>query len=491
MWNTILFAICCSVALLNAADLYPPNQANAANWNPKIEVLSDRGTALLEQLFADFTNIDIQIVSSPTDIWTESPIYVDSLNSIIFSAPGGDGKLYRYDLDAEETSIFIESAGVFGGTYDGAIPFAECKECGPNGMTIGLQGYEDYVIMNQLALARVIAFDPSSVDANNVIVIADNYNGTILNSPNDITLSPDKDALYFTDPIFGLQRDGDSSLVETFARSALGFQGVYRVDYQDVVDGITEPVLITDGMDGPNGLAVTNDNEYLIVSNTAEMSGELVPFWNVYAIQSDYALQTSIDFASYNLSFNATNAVPIPLCDGMEVFNDEILLAACPNGLCVIDLTNLELVGRLTLNQLISNLYIVDDLVYVTSAGNVFTIQLTGSAVFDEPTSTEAAESTATTEDDDQPDSACTIIAYVAFVAAACNFMSAGNVFTIQLTGSAVDIYEPSSTVDFDEPTSTEAAGSTATTEDDDQPDSACTIIAYVAFVAAACNFMA
>merc|ERR1712087_899154 len=101
------------------------------------------------------------------------------------------------------TSVFLADAGVFGGIYDRDIPIDECLECGANGMNIGLKGMEDRLIINQLALGRVIAIDPLDPDADDIIVLADEFNSVPFNSPNDIALSPDRKSVYFTDPTFG------------------------------------------------------------------------------------------------------------------------------------------------------------------------------------------------------------------------------------------------------------------------------------------------
>ena len=101
-------------------------------------------------------------------------------------------------------------------------------------------------------------------------------------------------------------------------------------------------------MSGPNGLAVTNDNKYLIVA----------------------PLKETIDF---NMKWN----VDVPLADGMEIYNDEILLAICPNGICLIDLKCFKIVGRLSIDHLISNIHVYDGYIYVTGADNLFRIKLT------------------------------------------------------------------------------------------------------------------
>eukprot|EP01083_Nonionella_stella_P272593 924480_1 len=242
--------------------------------------------------------------------------------------------IIKKNLHTKTTTLFIENAGEFGGIYDqnthGNIPLHECSECGPNGMTIGINGLENHIILNQLALNRVIAFDPTDINEDNIIIIADNYKGTQLNSPNDITITNNGKYIYFTDPTFGLQKDGDTGFTNSFSRSALGFQGVYRID----ADDINNAILVVNDMEGPNGLAVTNDNKYLIIANTGSVNG-WKPYWNIYKIKCNnkneyYKLYKTIYFNMGILEWNSWK-VGAPLTDGMEVYNDEILLAVCPN----------------------------------------------------------------------------------------------------------------------------------------------------------------
>ena len=63
--------------------------------------------------------------------------------------------------------------------------------------------------------------------------------------------------------------------------------------------------------------------------------------------RNKYELRERIDFEWDKLEWNS-NKVEHPLVDGMEVFNDSILLAVSPNGICVIELYSLAIAGRMT-----------------------------------------------------------------------------------------------------------------------------------------------
>jgi gluconolactonase len=79
------------------------------------------------------------------------------------------------------------------------------------------------------------------------------YRGKRLNSPNDLVFRSDG-ALYFTDPPFGLPKFAADP------RKELPFSGVYVL--RD--DGLT---LLTDELSGPNGIALSPDEQYLYVGN--------------------------------------------------------------------------------------------------------------------------------------------------------------------------------------------------------------------------------
>lgn len=151
------------------------------------------------------------------------------------------------------------------------------------------------------------------------------------------------------------------------------------MNIDDIRKGDTEPQLVVNDMMGPNGLAITNDNKYLIVSNTGTENG-WAPFWNVYQRHNNkknelYKLKKTIIFNT-QLAWNGF-VIPVPLADGMKIYNNDILLAVCPNGICLIDLKKLEIVGRLTIDHLISNIHVHNGYIYVTGADNLFRIKLT------------------------------------------------------------------------------------------------------------------
>jgi gluconolactonase len=94
----------------------------------------------------------------------------------------------------------------------------------------------------------------------NISVVADNFEGKRLNSPNDVVVKSDG-SIWFTDPPFGLLGNYEGKV----AQAELG-QNVYRVD------GITGAISIVEAdVLGPNGLCFSPDESilYLVESRTS------------------------------------------------------------------------------------------------------------------------------------------------------------------------------------------------------------------------------
>ncbi|MBN2308894.1 MAG: SMP-30/gluconolactonase/LRE family protein, partial [Candidatus Hydrogenedentes bacterium] len=84
-----------------------------------------------------------------------------------------------------------------------------------------------------------------------VTVLADRYQGKLLNSPNDVVVRSDS-SIYFTDPPYGLEK----------RPAELEFSGVYLLP----PDG--ELRLVFDGFDRPNGLAFSPDEKTLYIGDS-------------------------------------------------------------------------------------------------------------------------------------------------------------------------------------------------------------------------------
>ncbi len=86
-----------------------------------------------------------------------------------------------------------------------------------------------------------------------VAVIAERYQGRLLNSPNDVVVKTNGD-IYFTDPPYGIRSE----------QAEIGFNGVFRLSAEG-----TLTALATD-FNRPNGLAFSPDERRLYVDDSAE-----------------------------------------------------------------------------------------------------------------------------------------------------------------------------------------------------------------------------
>ncbi len=91
-----------------------------------------------------------------------------------------------------------------------------------------------------------------------ITVIADNYQGKRLNSPNDVVVKSDG-TIWFTDPPYGILSDYEGGR----AKSELGVNYVFRFDPKN-----GELTVAADDFDKPNGLAFSPDESLLYIADT-------------------------------------------------------------------------------------------------------------------------------------------------------------------------------------------------------------------------------
>lgn len=138
--------------------------------------------------------------------------------------------------------------------------------------------------------------------------LATSYSGNRLNSPNDIVVKSDE-AIYFTDPPFGLQ---DRSVGKE-----LDFSGVYRLEQDGTLS------LLESSLELPNGLAFSPDESILYVDDSN--SG------NVYAfnVTGEGLLEDKRIFASVGnrggdgMKTDIEGNILVTGPDGINVFNPE------------------------------------------------------------------------------------------------------------------------------------------------------------------------
>jgi gluconolactonase len=229
--------------------------------------------------------------------FTEGPVWVREGGFLLFSDPNAN-TIYKYQDGA--LSVFRTPSG-----YSGE-DVADYGQPGSNGLTMDRQGR---LTINEHGNRRVTRLSNSG----EYTVMADNYEGKRLNSPNDLVYRSDG-TLYFTDPPFGLPKFFDDP------RKELDFSGVYSLK-----DGTLR--LIAKDLSGPNGIAFSPDERYLYVSNWDEKKKVIMR----YESRADGAVTNGKVF------FDMTSATGEDALDGLKVDVRGNVYASGPGGLWVID----------------------------------------------------------------------------------------------------------------------------------------------------------
>ena len=179
-------------------------------------------------------------------IWTEGPVYFAETDTLLFS-------------DIPNNRMMAWRRG------DGASEFLNPAEF-TNGH---IRDHDGHLVSCEHGGRRVIRrFEDGTVE-----VVADNYQGKRLNSPNDLVIASDG-AIWFTDPPYGI-----ASSVEGYkAKSELGNNYVFRVDPQT-----REVAIVADDFDKPNGLAFSADEKILYVADSGAIMGAHDPNFNADA----------------------------------------------------------------------------------------------------------------------------------------------------------------------------------------------------------------
>lgn len=244
--------------------------------------------------------------------FTEGPIWHPREKHLIFSDMPGD-HMRRWSERDGVTTFRRPSNMANGNTYDSRGRILTCEH----------------------ATSRVTR---TELDGS-ITVLATEYQGKQLNSPNDIVVAPDG-SLYFTDPSFGrmeyygVKRDEE-----------LGFRGVYRL----VADapGGHQLQLLVDDFDQPNGLIFSLDGRTLLINDT--MRGHI----RAFDVQPDGSITNSRVWAEVTGEGEGA-------ADGMKFDSAGNLYCTGPGGLHVFDSEG-TLLGVIRAPQSVANFAFGDD----------------------------------------------------------------------------------------------------------------------------------
>jgi len=250
--------------------------------------------------------------------FTEGPIWIRKGGYLLFSDPNAN-RIYSYDPARAVLAVYRDHSG-----YEGS-DIAEYGQPGSNGLTEDRQGR---LTINQHGNRRIVRVEADG----SLTVLAARYQGKRLNSPNDLVYKSDG-SLYFTDPPFGLPK--------FFAdpRKELAFSGVFRAAGGKVT-------LVTDELDGPNGLAFSPKEDFFYVDNWSPHRKVILRF----PVRRDGTVGKSEVFVDMTAELPGDDAL-----DGMKIDIQGNLYVTAPNGVRVYSPAGRHL-GTITVPRVVHNL---------------------------------------------------------------------------------------------------------------------------------------
>jgi gluconolactonase len=285
--------------------------------------------------------------------WVEGPVWIP-VGYLMF-AEITSNSIRKVTPDGV-VSIFMQPSG-----YKEVAPYGG-KEPGSNGMTLDAKARLTVAGHAQRDVWRL-----ESLDADGqVTVLADSYEGKLLNSPNDLVYKSDG-SLYFTDPPYGLPTQSDGDPIKQ-----LDVNGVYRIPKAFSQKPGAAPArdqlqLVVKNLPRPNGIAFSPDEKYLYVDNS-----EPKKIWMRYRVKRDGTLTDAKIF--YDATSDTRHGSP----DGMKVDREGNVYSAGPGGVWIFSPKG-EALGTILLPENTSNVAWGGSdrkTLYITASSSVYRVVL-------------------------------------------------------------------------------------------------------------------
>ncbi|MGW3996769.1 SMP-30/gluconolactonase/LRE family protein [Amycolatopsis sp. NPDC004772] len=260
--------------------------------------------------------------------WTEGPAYFPAGRYLVFSDIPNDRTL-RWDETTGQVGVFRQPSGYANGhTVDRRGRLISCEQ-GPR---------------------RVTRTEPDG----SITVLASEYRGKRLNSPNDVVEHSDG-SIWFTDPSYGIDSDYEGYRAE----SEIGACHVYRA----APDGTVE--IAADDFSRPNGLAFSADESRLYIADTRQTPSHI----RVFAVGENGRLSGGEIFATSDSGG----------FDGVRVDSEGHVWAAAHDGLHCFAPDGTR-IGKLRIPEVCSNFTFGGargNELFITASSSLYTLRVT------------------------------------------------------------------------------------------------------------------
>ena len=278
--------------------------------------------------------------------WSEGPLWLEDLQTLIFSDVPRN-KIYQWTA-LRGAEVYLEPSG-----YTKEMP-SESGSSGSNGLALDTAGNLLICQHGNRSLVRM----ESGLDKASPIfkVLAKDYKGKRLNSPNDLVVNGDGE-IFFTDPPYGLPSQSDQDPAKEVV-----WNGIYKINKNGNL------ILLTDSITRPNGISLFPGEKKLLVAN----SDATKPNWYLWDIVDD-SLKNGRIF--YSLEGYDKNMPGLP--DGLKMDRGGNVYASGPGGIYFFNKEGKKL-GLFRLDYPASNVALSDDerTLYITNSSYVLRLAL-------------------------------------------------------------------------------------------------------------------
>lgn len=258
----------------------------------------ERLSAEIEQYIPQ--NAKIEILAEGFD-WSEGPVWVEELGAVLFSDVPNN-KIYQWD-EKKGLQVFRNPSG-----FTNIVP--NSKEQGSNGLTLDANNKLIICMHGDRRIARL-----DDWNKNDFTTVVGEFEGKLFNSPNDLVYARNGD-LYFTDPPYGFKNGDKDSLKQ------IPFNGVYKLSQAG------ELSLLVKDLERPNGIALSNDESILYVTNSHAGNPGIM----AYDLKADGVSNGRLFFDGKALSKKDKGSF-----DGLKIHPSGTIFTTGPGGVLVIN----------------------------------------------------------------------------------------------------------------------------------------------------------